>query len=277
MASRVVTPEAVLLELPTAGPAVRALARLFDLIANAALISMGMSMAAAGLGVVGLTVVSPLVIVALGAFLFLVGVPVASEILSKGRTLGKTVFGLKVVGVDGSRVSTRQVLVREFVALPELFLSMGVLGMVSMMFSERSQRLGDLAAGTVVIRGPSSRGATVPVAFHPPHGYEAYVQTLAVAQLHDDDFVLIRDFLLRVKEFTAEARASLALALARTIRTRVPTPVPAGMTAELWLICVASAYQYREGGLLADAAIGLAPLAPLWVEHPRRGRSRRGR
>ena len=39
--------------------------------------------------------------------------------------------------------------------------------------------------------------------------------------------------------------------------------------AELWLICVASAYQLRQGGLLADAAAGLAPLAPVVASAPR--------
>jgi hypothetical protein len=33
------------------------------------------------------------------------------------------------------------------------------------------------------------------------------------------------------------------------------------VTAEVWLVCVASAYQSRRGNLLADAALGLAPIA----------------
>lgn len=256
------TPEAVLVELPTAGAAARSFARVFDLVFNFMIISMVSSMLLALLGISGLSVISGTVVGALAMFAYLLVLPIASEMLWHGRTVGKLIFGLKVVGVDGSRITNRQAMVRGFVAIPEVFLSLGVLAMASMVLSERNQSLGDLAAGTVVIRSQMSRSATVPIAFHPPLGYEAYVQTLAVGPLQDDDFVLIRDFLLRVKEFSDDARNSLALSLAESIQRRIQAPLPGNIAPELWLICVASAYQLQSGGLLADAAMGLAPLAP---------------
>ncbi len=44
--------------------------------------------------------------------------------------------------------------------------------------------------------------------------------------------------------------------------------LPDRIDPELFLVCVASAFQYRQGGLLADAALGLAPLAPLEPRAP---------
>lgn len=270
------TPEAVLVELPTAGAAARSFARVFDLVFNFVIISTASSVLIALVGVSGLSVISGTVIGALAMFAYLLVFPIASEVLWRGRTVGKLIFGLKVVGVDGSRLTNRQAMVRGFVAVPEIFLSLGVLAMASMVLSERNQRLGDLAAGTVVIRSQTSSSATVPIAFHPPVGYEGYVQTLAVGQLRDDDFVLIRDFLLRVKEFSEQARNSLALSLAESIQRRIQAPLPGNIAPELWLICVASAYQLQSGGLLADAAMGLAPLAPpMPLGRPAKGKRRR--
>jgi hypothetical protein len=54
------------------------------------------------------------------------------------------------------------------------------------------------------------------------------------------------------------------------VQARIRHTLPGPIEPELWLICVASAYQLRQGGLLADAAAGLAPLAPIVPSSPHR-------
>lgn len=254
-----VTPEAVLLELPTAGVATRALARLLDLLVQMVILSLlGMALA-----FVSPPSLSPVLMgLALG-FTVLVVLPIGVEILWRGRSPGKFAFGLRVVGADGSPETPRQAVVRGLVALVDLYASLGFFAAVSAMGSASSQRPGDLAAGTVVIRLRSPATGAGPVAFHPPAGYEAYVTTLDVSALDDEDFTLVREFLLRVHELEPAARHELALQLAGAVLDRIGHVLPGVVDPQTWLVCVASAYQLREGGLLADARAGLAPLAPV--------------
>lgn len=87
----------------------------------------------------------------LALFLVWWGYPVAFELLNRGRTPGKLVFGLQVVREDGLPVGWRDSLLRNLLLvadfLPFLYLS----GLVSLFLDERFRRLGDLAAGTLVV------------------------------------------------------------------------------------------------------------------------------
>ncbi len=257
MSSGVVTPEAVLLELPTAGVATRAFARLTDLAVQAALFTaiamlLGFAMSATS---------SIVILMIASVFFVLIVFPIGLEILWRGRSVGKWVFGLRVVGVDGSPEVPRQSVVRGLVALVDIYASLGFLALLSAMFSPSSQRSGDLAAGTVVIRVRGGGAAHTPIAFHPPVGYEAYVATLDVGRLSDEDFSLVREFLLRSSTMSPAARSSMSVELANAVRERIGHTLPGSFDAHTWLVCVASAHQLRTGGLLADAAAGLAPLA----------------
>jgi hypothetical protein len=102
------------------------------------------------------------------------------------------------------------------------------------------------------------------VVFYPPQGFERYVSTLDVGRLEPEDFSLIRAFLLRVGSLRQDARYREALALAEGVRRRIRHDLPASVSPETWLICVASAYQWRQGGLLREVALGRAPVAPVW-------------
>ncbi len=259
MHAGVVTPEAVVLELPTAGVATRAFARIIDLVVQLIVLSV--------LGIVTVPLsgagVSP-VLVGLALVVFvLLGVPIGMEILWRGRSVGKAMFGLRVVGADGSPAAPRQAVVRGLVALIDIYASLGFLALVTAMFSPSSQRPGDLGAGTVVIRERGRAVSAVPIAFYAPVGSEAYVASLDVGALDEEDFSLIRSFLLRVGDLTPEARASTAMSLAEGVRARIRHELPQSIEPELFLVCVASAFQLRQGNLLADAALGLAPLAPV--------------
>ena len=256
MSAGVVTPEAVLLELPTAGVATRAFARLVDLAAQAALLLAG------GMLISTLAFSSMVIPAITWTFVVLLVYPIGLEILWRGRSVGKFVFGLRVVGVDGAPEVPRQSVVRGLVALVDIYLSLGFIALITAMFSPSSQRSGDMAAGTVVIRVRGGGAAHTPIAFHPPVGYEAYVATLDVGRLSDEDFSLVREFLLRSSTMSPDTRQAMSVDLANAVRSRIGHTLPGSFDAHTWLVCVASAHQLRTGGLLSDAAAGLAPLAP---------------
>lgn len=258
MSSGVITPEAVLLELPTAGVATRAFARLIDLITQAVLLMVLLMPLSMFFGAQSAAVMLTIA----ATFVVLVVYPIVLEILWRGRSVGKWLFGLRVVGVDGAPEVPRQAAVRGLVALVDIYVSLGFLALISAMFSPVSQRTGDMAAGTVVIRVRGADVGRTPIAFHPPVGYESYVATLDVGRLDDEDFSLVREFLLRSASLAPEARQRLSVELANMVRDRIGHTLPGSFDAHTWLVCVASAHQLRAGGLLADAAAGLAPLAP---------------
>jgi uncharacterized RDD family membrane protein YckC len=254
----VVTPEAVVLELPTAGTGTRSYARLADFLVQgvvaAVLAWIAVPLVSAG--------VSPVLTTLVIVVIVLLGVPIGVEVLWRGRSVGKAIFGLRVVSADGSPAVPRQAVLRGLIALIDTYASLGFLALVTAMFTPSSQRPGDLAAGTVVIRDRGGAATSRPIAFHPPFGYEAYVSTLDVSALDDEDFSLIREYLLRVGSFSPRARYDRARSLAEGVRVRIHHTLPAPIAPEIWLVCVASAYQLRRGGLLADAALGLSPLEP---------------
>lgn len=227
MPAGVVTPEAVLLELPTAGVATRTLARLVDLVLQVVVGIALFLLAGAAIA----TGVSPELMILVVVVASIIVIPVTVEVLWRGRSPGKALFGLRVVDRDGSPSTPRQAVVRGAVAIIDTYLSLGFLAL------------------------------TVPVAFLPPAGLEALVASLDVSRLDDEDFSLVRAFLLRVDRLDPVDRLRLATELAEGIRRRIDQPVSVPVTAEVWLVCVASAYQSRRGNLLADAALGLAPIA----------------
>ncbi|MGI9578447.1 MAG: RDD family protein [Microthrixaceae bacterium] len=257
MRAGVVTPEAVLLDLPTAGVATRAFARLLDLFVQLA-VAMVLFMAAGFVSVFGVS--SVLISLVIVAFVLLVW-PIGLEILWRGRSVGKAAFGLQVIGADGSPVQPRQSMIRGLLALIEVYLSLGFIALLAAMFSPSAQRLGDVSASTVVVRTRRRARGSVPVVFYPPPGYEAYVSSMDVSRLSAEEFSIIREFLLRVGGLSPDARFPEAVALAEATKYRIDHQLPADIEPETFLVCVASAFQWREGGLLRDVSLGLAPVS----------------
>ena len=79
------------------------------------------------------------------------------EWLWNGQTVGKRLFGLRVIDLDGSPAGFSAIFVRNLVRLVDFLPGFYGLGFLAIVFNSRSQRLGDLAAGTYVVRAPRPR------------------------------------------------------------------------------------------------------------------------
>lgn len=77
-----------------------------------------------------------------------------SEWVWRGQTVGKRLLGLRVVDARGLRLEPSQVIVRNLLRFVDLLPAFYLVGGVACVWSRRRQRLGDLGAGTVVIRTP---------------------------------------------------------------------------------------------------------------------------
>ena len=89
---------------------------------------------------------------------------------------------------------------------------------------------------------------TIPTLFYPPPGLEYYCAQLDVSRVDSEQFLLIRNFLLRVADLEALARYALAVRLATAASALCTPPPPAGVPPEVYLVAVCSAYQQRHDG-----------------------------
>jgi uncharacterized RDD family membrane protein YckC len=266
--ARMITPEAVALEFRTANLGSRILAYLVDMVVVVAGILAGL-FAVTLIGqasdvVVPDWVALTLVLVLLPAWWL--GYFIAFETLWRGRTLGKAALGLRVVTKEGAPVRFRHAAIRGLLGLVDFFVLGGFLAVVFILFTRDNQRLGDLVAGTLVLRERSALAAPAPVTFTPPPGLEHYTATLDPGGLSTGEYQAVRTFLLRAASLPPGPRSALALQLANPLAARLRPPPPAGVSPELYLSCVAAAYQQRQrlaarpGG--ADGGLWTADAAP---------------
>lgn len=238
-----VTPDAVELDLATATVGSRGIAYLIDL----AIILAGLLLVGLAEAILGVTGFVPgwagLALLLLFAFLLQFGYPIGFEVLMRGRTPGKAAMGLRVVTIEGLPVGIRHATVRAVIGLLELLGTFGILAVISSLVSSRGQRLGDLAAGTVVLRERRAGGRPEAMTFPPPAGWEPYVARLDVSGLGSQERAAVRETLRRIEDLPATARDRVVSQLVGTLAPRVAPPPPDGMHREVWLRCVAAAIQ----------------------------------
>ncbi len=145
------TPEGVTFNLALAGPVSRSLAWLLD----AACIMAAIKIAGAIVGMLG--IISIDLSGALTTILFFavnIGYTIALEWFWKGQTLGKRVLGLRVMDVRGLRLQASQIIIRNLLRAVDNLPLFYLLGGLVCLITRYAQRLGDLAANTIVVKEP---------------------------------------------------------------------------------------------------------------------------
>ena len=212
------TPEGVTLTVPLAGVGSRFVGATIDSLIQFGLLGAGavvfLYWGAAGAASEGAF--------ALVAFLVFFVYDVAFEVLAGGRTPGKRWTGLRVVRAGGQPVgfvaSAIRNLLRPIDFLPSLYL----VGIASVLVTKRNQRLGDLAAGTVVARAPRR---AQPAPFRPaqqaaPVTAAAYT-AWDVSAVTAEEVGTVRAFLERRHSLELGARNQIAATMAERLRPRV--------------------------------------------------------
>ena len=246
----IVTPEAVVLDFEIANIGSRLVAKAIDTLVQGGL-ALALFFASAAIGaVIGSIGIAGLFI---SLFVLLFVYPVAFETLWRGKTPGKAAMGLRVVTVEGAPIRFRHAAIRAFLGLIDIYTLSGAIGVITMLASARSQRLGDLVAGTVVLRERSGARTPTAVTFAPPPGCEPYVAALDVSGLTAADYTAVRAFLLRAGSLEPYRRYELARQLATPLLVRLRHTPPDWVTPELLLWCIAAAYQARQRWTPAQA------------------------
>lgn len=257
--SEVVTGEAVVLSVRVASLPTRALALLIDLTVQVLALLAATVLAVSGGSLVDDALAATLYI--LVTALVVLGYPVALETATRGRSLGKMAMGLRVVGDDGGPERFRQALFRGLAGLIEIWMTWGVLALVSSLVSSRGRRLGDVFAGTVVIgeRGPKE---TPPPPM--PPGLEGWARSLQLSRLPDELANAARHYLTRWHELRPDIQHSMGVRIATQVAACVTPPPPPNLPAYPYLAAVLAERRRRAELRLA----GHAPPRPQLVPPP---------
>jgi len=151
------TPESVAFAYELAGAGSRGAALIVDTLLIALVIAaeigtaivLGMALDRIGLDIAGVWITGIVIVV---AFVTYWGYYIWGEAFRGGRTPGKRWLGIRVVRDDGSRVGAADSAIRTALRLVDMLPGYYGIGLVAMLVSGRSKRLGDMVAGTVVVR-----------------------------------------------------------------------------------------------------------------------------
>ncbi|MFE9030166.1 RDD family protein [Streptomyces iakyrus] len=241
--SELVTGEAVALELRPARLPSRALAVLLDLVAAMALyvaVTIALVVSTASLDEAAQAALSIATFV-----LVLVGGPIAVETLSHGRSLGKMACGLRVVRDDGGPIRFRHALVRGLIGVIEILMTFGIVACIASFVSARGRRLGDVFAGTLVVREriPVTRTGFVPP---PPPWLAGRFSGLDLSAVPDGLWLAVRQYLTRMQQLDPQVGWSMAERLASDLAERTGAPVPQDVPPAAYLAAVVQERQARE-------------------------------
>ncbi|MEU2438106.1 RDD family protein [Streptomyces rubradiris] len=252
--SELVTGEAVALELRPAKLPSRALAVLLDLVvAMVAYLVVVMVLVAS---TASLDEAAQMALSIASFLLVLVGGPIAVETLSHGRSLGKLAFGLRVVRDDGGPIRFRHALVRGAIGVVEILMTFGVVACIASLVSARGRRLGDVFAGTLVVREriPVGRTGFVPP---PPPWLVGRFAGLDLSAVPDGLWLAVRQYLTRMPQLDPQVSAGMGQRLAADLAGRTGASVPPDLPPAAFLAAVVHERQSRE----ARQAFGGGPAA----------------
>ena len=256
---QIVTGEAVVLDLPCARFPARILSRIIDMAVELVLftiIAILVAIADANNSLDSATVAA---LILTGFVLVIVGYPVAFETLSRGRTLGKLALGLRVVADDGGPERFRHALVRALAGAVECWALFGVPALITSILSARGKRLGDIFAGTFVLRERAPRAASTAYLGVPAGGMAGpaaapywgagpggaltpidpalrpWAASLDLSALPDQLATSAASFLSRYWQLNSAPRDALGQQLAADVAARVSPPPPPGLAPAAYL------------------------------------------
>ena len=247
------TPENLMLEVEIAGFGSRGLAALMDyaiIIFLLVMVGCFFGQVANSSGDLEGWTLAALIIIVFAIFSFY---HLFFEFLWNGQTPGKRRFGLRVVQANGMPATTAGLLIRNFVRWIDFLPFFFGVGLISLFATQQTQRLGDLAARTVVIREQEQvtlknikesyavRYALITRSEEIP----AYID---IHKLSDADRRLIVDYLQRRMTFGRREHLVMPLAqkLANLMDMTLESPLQTPVAAEKFVEQVARAFELAE-------------------------------
>ncbi len=236
------TPEQIALEFPLAGAGSRFLALAIDSFVQVAMLLVLALVAFLAYwfrsrGYQSLSTWVFAVLILLG-FVLYYGYFAAFESLWGGQTPGKRAVGLRVISVTGQPITPFDALLRNLLRIVDQMPGIYAVGVLSIFFTSRNQRLGDLVAGTVVVQEHGLPQTDLAAAEMP-------ATRLGAARLTIEEVEVIQTFLIRRADLPDYLRGRTATQLADRIRIRLELPAGSHRDDEELIERVAVEYRRR--------------------------------
>ena len=148
-------------------------------------------------------------------FLVFFGYFIAFETLWNGQTPGKKLLGLRVVRDGGYPIDFPASAIRNLVRVGEFAVGFYAISAVAAVLSAESKRLGDMAAGTIVVRDAKSANLETILA-------RSRLQSAVPAAITQEEHALVDRFVARRSGMHPAMRSQIAAQLAQRVRPRVP-------------------------------------------------------
>ncbi len=261
-----ITGEGVVLDVRATPFVLRAAGTIIDLLLSVAAFLVIMLVASSPLFAPFLDGAAVAIISISALVLCFVALPTAVETATNGRSLGRLAVGARIVRLDGGGIGFRHAFIRSLLGVLELLMTVGGVAAAVGLLTARSQRLGDLVAGTYS-RHERMKAPTAAV-FGLPPGMEAWAATADVARMPVALGNRIAQFLRQANELTPAARSARAAELAAEASPYV-APLPQ-VPAELMLAGVAVVRRDREFSALRSQRAAQERLDGLVAAPPHR-------
>jgi uncharacterized RDD family membrane protein YckC len=237
----VVTGDAVVLDVPIAQLPVRAVSALIDIAVIVIGYLLALMLWAATLTQFDVAVTAAIMIIF--TVLVFIGYPLVFETATRGRSVGKMVMGLRVVSEDGGPERFRQALFRALASVVEIWMLLGSPAVICSMLSPKAKRIGDIFAGTVVIRERGPKMGPPPLM---PPALAWWAASLQLSGLGAEQADVARRFLSRAPQLDPALRDQMAYRIAGDVLSRVAPPPPPGTPPQLALAAVLAERHRRE-------------------------------
>lgn len=218
------TPEGVVFALWLASPVTRFLAWALDLMCLGAAMTI-LSTALALLNLINIDFAR-----AISAILFFVlqiGYGFVCEWFWRGQTIGKRLFRLRVIDASGLRLQPSQIIIRNLLRFVDMLPAFYLVGGVCSLLNRRSQRLGDIAANTIVIRSPKFEEPDLEQVlagkFNSLRGHP-HLEARLRQRISPGEASIALQAILRRDEFEPSARVELFARLGEHFRSLVDFP-----------------------------------------------------
>jgi uncharacterized RDD family membrane protein YckC len=137
------------------------------------------------------------------------------EIFMNGQSIGKRIRSIRVISLDGNQPSIGQYLIRWLFRIVDDMIGTGVVAIVSISLSEKAQRLGDMLAGTTVVRTKTSTVFDDTLFMEADGAHEPVFPQ--VIRLKDRDVNMLKEVIRRVRSDPERHQSLLEKACARTL------------------------------------------------------------